>query len=162
MILSGSFIVQTRIRPDCYYEHISIPIFLKIKKKKNILNFSHFKKTYLLTCAPNEDSNHPAHARNRIRAFIVRMKKLCILGYPKCAQWRFWSACANAQADLNLRWAHMSACTFSDIAAHVTTLAISDNYIVKQPITFQSWKEGAQYIYFHRTRMGRLAPVSSE
>ena len=33
----------------------------------------------------------------RIRAvwsvFVVCMMKLCILGYPKCAQWRFWSAC---------------------------------------------------------------------
>ena len=28
------------------------------------------------------------------------------------AQWRFWSACAYAQADLKLRWAHMSKGTF--------------------------------------------------
>ena len=43
------------------------------------------------------------------------MKKLCILGYPKskCTQWRFQSACA----DLNLRWAHMSEGTFSDVEA---------------------------------------------
>ena len=41
------------------------------------------KKTYLLACAPNEDSNQPAHPRNLIRVFVVRMKKLCILGYPK-------------------------------------------------------------------------------
>ena len=40
--------------------------------------------------------------------FVICMKKLCILGYLNCAQWRFWSDCANAQADLNLRWAHMS------------------------------------------------------
>ena len=36
----------------------------------------------------------------RIRAvwsvFIVRMKKICILGYPNCAKWRFWSVCAKA------------------------------------------------------------------
>ena len=38
--------------------------------------------------------------------FLVRVKKLCIPVYPKCVQWRFWSDCANAQADLNLRWAH--------------------------------------------------------
>ena len=41
-----------------------------------------------------------------------RTKHLCILGYTKCALWRFWSDCANAQADLNLRWAHMSDGTF--------------------------------------------------
>ena len=50
--------------------------------------------------------------------FVVHMKKLCILGYPKCAQWRFWSDCANAQADPTLCWAHMSEGTCSDIAAH--------------------------------------------
>ena len=27
-------------------------------------------------------------------------------------QWRFWSDCANAQADLNLHWAHMSEYSF--------------------------------------------------
>ena len=49
------------------------------------------------------------------REFVVRRKKLCIHGYPECAKGRFWSACANAQADLNLRWAHMTESTFSDV-----------------------------------------------
>ena len=40
------------------------------------------------------------------------MKSLCFIGYPKCAHWRFRSDCANAQADLNLRWAHMSKVPF--------------------------------------------------
>ena len=47
----------------------------------------------------------------RIRAiwlvFIVHMKKHCIIGYPKCTQWRFWSDCMNVQSDLNLCWAHI-------------------------------------------------------
>ena len=46
--------------------------------------------------APYEDSSQPAHPRCLIRVFVVRMKKLCILGYPKCAHWRFRSACAKA------------------------------------------------------------------
>ena len=53
------------------------------------------------------------------------MKKLCILGSPKCAQWRIWSDCANAQSDLNLRWAHMSKGTFSDVTAYVVSLQSS-------------------------------------
>ena len=28
-------------------------------------------------------------------SIVVRMKKSCILTYPKCAQWRFWSDCDN-------------------------------------------------------------------
>ena len=47
------------------------------------------------------------------------MQKHCILGYPKCAQWRFWSDCANAQSDLNLRWANISGCTFSKVPPHI-------------------------------------------
>ena len=69
-------------------------------------------KTYRLTCSPNNHSNQHAHLRSLIRAFIVRMKKLCIRWYPKCAKRRFWSDCANAQADLNLRWTHISKGTF--------------------------------------------------
>ena len=65
------------------------------------------------------DSNKPAHLRCLTRVFIVRLMKLCILGYPKYAQQRFWSDCANAQADLNLRWSHMSEGTFSDVMANL-------------------------------------------
>ena len=36
------------------------------------------KKTYLLTCPPNEDSDLPVHPHSLIRVFVVRMK-LCIL-----------------------------------------------------------------------------------
>ena len=47
----------------------------------------------------------------RIRAvwsqYSLYTWRSCILGYPKCAQCRFWSDCANAQADLNLRNAHV-------------------------------------------------------
>ena len=88
--------------------------FLKVNEPQR-------EKTYLLTYAPNEDSNQPAHPRSLIRVFVVRMNKLCILGYPKRAQWRFWSDCANAQADLNLRKANMSDCTFLVDAARMIT-----------------------------------------
>ena len=75
------------------------------------------KETYLLTSLPYEDSNQSGHAPSLIRAFIVLMKTFCILGLYRMRQWRFWSDCANAQADLKFRWAHMSASTFSDVAA---------------------------------------------
>ena len=74
-------------------------------------------ETYLLTCAPNDYSNQPVRPRSLIRVFVVYMKKLCSLCSLKCAQWRFWSDCATAQSDLNLRWAHLSEGTFSDVVA---------------------------------------------
>ena len=55
----------------------------------------------------------------RIRAvwsvFVVRMKKLCILGYTKCTKSRFWADFANVQAGLNLCWANTSKGTFSKV-----------------------------------------------
>ena len=42
-------------------------------------------------------------------------KKLCVFAIQR-AHWKFWSDCVNAQADLNLRWAHMSEGTFSDVS----------------------------------------------
>ena len=99
----------------------SVVIYAFLKKHSKLRTYGPKReKTYLITCAPNEDSNQPAHPRSLIRVFAVRMTKLCILGYPTCAKWRFWSACANAQADLNLHWAHLSKGTFSDVAVHMS------------------------------------------
>ena len=75
----------------------------------------HRETTYLSTCAPNEDSNQAAFP---IRIFIVRAKTICILVHQKYAKVRFWSDCANPQADLIHRWAHMSEGTFSDVATN--------------------------------------------
>ena len=46
-----------------------------------------------------------------------RPSLLIVLHTKKCVQWRFWSDCANALADLNLRLDHMSECTSSHIEA---------------------------------------------
>ena len=44
-----------------------------------------------------------------LSVFIVCMKKFCILSYPKCTQWRFWSDCVNVQSDLNSLDTHQKA-----------------------------------------------------
>ena len=74
------------------------------------------------TCAPDEDSNQPAHQRSPIRVFVARLKKRFIIDYPKRAQWRFWSDCANAQSDLNLRWVRMFEGTFPNVANIITIM----------------------------------------
>ena len=61
-------------------------------------------------------TNQPVHPRSLIRVFVISMKKLCILGYPYCTLWRFWSDCKNVLTDLNLCWAHMPKGTFYDVA----------------------------------------------
>ena len=64
------------------------------------------------------------HPRMLIRVFVARMKKLYMFDNPKCAQWRFWSDCANAKADLNLLWAIMFEDTFSDLMAKMNLMWI--------------------------------------
>ena len=81
------------------------PLNFKLQKKSySVCNIRepHREKTYFLSMCIWSEPSLPAW-RN--------------FAYPKGAQWRFWSACANAQADLNLRWAHMSKGTLSDILA---------------------------------------------
>ena len=57
-------------------------------------------------CAPSEDLDQPEHPPSLISVFAVHMKKAWVLSYPLSAQRRLWSDWADAQADLNLRWAH--------------------------------------------------------
>ena len=47
-------------------------------------NESQRETTYHRKCAPDEDSKQHTHPRSLIKVCIVCMKKLCIVGYPKC------------------------------------------------------------------------------
>ena len=75
-------------------------------------------KTNKMACAPSEDSDQPGHPPSLIRVFSVCLKKARILSYPLSAQRRLWSDCADAMADLCLRWAHMPFCWFCHDAVH--------------------------------------------
>ena len=76
-------------------------------------------KTSKMACVPSEDSDQPGHWPRLIRIFAVRMKKHWALNYLLRAQWILWSDWADAQADLSLRWAHMSFSWFCGAAAHI-------------------------------------------
>ena len=83
------------------------------------LNEPAHDKTNKMT-ALSEDSDKPGHPPSLIRVFAVRMKKPWVLNYPLMAQWRLWSDCVDAQADLSLRWGHMPFCWFCHAAAQIT------------------------------------------
>ena len=57
-------------------------------------------------CVPREDSDQHGPPPSLIRFFAFRIKKAGVLSYPLSAQGRHWSDWVDAQADLNLRWAH--------------------------------------------------------
>ena len=76
------------------------------------------EKTYNKICVTSKDSDQPVHPPS-----------MTILIYPSlggpdtiegtCDQRRFWSDCADAQADLSLRWSHKSYCRFCRVLAHI-------------------------------------------
>ena len=82
-------------------------------------NELHHEKTNKMTCAPSQDSDQPGHPLSLIRVFAVRNKKPCVPSIPLSAQRRFWSDCADMQADPSLRWAHRSFCSFCRAAAQI-------------------------------------------
>ena len=66
--------------------------------------------SHKIVCAPNEDSNQHAHPHSLIKVFAGHSldspgSKVSVGG-----QRRLRSDCANAQADLSLRWAHRQFC----------------------------------------------------
>ena len=73
-----------------------------------------------LTTKPTKWPLCPAKTTRLIRVFAVRMKKHGVFSYPLSSQWRLWPDWADAQADLSLRWAHISFCWFFHAAAHLT------------------------------------------
>ena len=57
---------------------------------------------------PSEDSDQPAHSRSLIRILAMRILDSQGCKVSSRGQWRLWSDCADSQADLSLRWVHMS------------------------------------------------------
>ena len=82
----------------------------------------HVRKRTFWHVRPTKTQINILHPYHLIRGFVVRMKKLCILGCPKCVRWRFWSDCANVQfSDVE---AHLSAhrcakCAYSNHPVHL-------------------------------------------
>ena len=62
-------------------------------------------KQTMWLCAQRR-TDQPGHPPSLIRVFAVCMKKAWVLSYQLIAQRRLWSDWTDAQAELNLRWAH--------------------------------------------------------
>ena len=59
-----------------------------------------------------------------------KKKTLYLLDYPKCTQGSFWSDCENAEADLSVRWAHISEGTVSNVVAHLFSKHYDISYFI--------------------------------
>ena len=95
----------------------STPISQRGWISEGLVIWAEREKKYLLTHVPWQRGLKSTCAFCAVWwVFVPRVKKFCVLDYPKCGQWRFWSNCANAQSDLNLRCAHMYEDKCSDVA----------------------------------------------
>ena len=65
---------------------------------------------YKIACAPIDDSGKPAHPCSLIRVFARQSLGSQGSQPSSGGQRRLLSDCADAQADLSLRWAHMQSC----------------------------------------------------
>ena len=75
------------------------------------------------------------------------MKKPWILSFLLSAERRLWLDCADAQADLSLRWAHRSFCLFCHAPAHVFSVE-KHTYLTKTGMTsfkLKSWQKCFNY-----------------
>ena len=72
-------------------------------------------KTNKMACVPTQRRLRLAYL---IRDFAVRMKKAYVLSYPLSAQLRLIRL-GGCQADLSLRWVHMTFCWFCRVAAQI-------------------------------------------
>ena len=75
-------------------------------------------KTYKKTCITSKDSDQPVHPLSM--ATVLVYPSLDSLGAvdDTCYQQRLWSVCADAQADLSLRWSHKSYCRLYHALVH--------------------------------------------
>ena len=75
-------------------------------------------KTYNETCVTNKDSDQPVHPPSMTRVLVYpSLDSLEAEG--TCNQQRLRSDCADAQADLSLRWPHKSYCRFCHALAQI-------------------------------------------
>ena len=69
-------------------------------------------KTYNKICVTRKDSDQPVHPPSMVRGLVFSSLKSPESVESTCDQRRFWSDCADAQADLSLRWSHKTHCRF--------------------------------------------------
>ena len=88
-------------------------------------------KTYNKTCVASKDSDRPVHLLITARVLVHPSLDSLETVEGACDQWRHWSACTNAQADLSLRLSHKSYCRFCRGLAQLFCAPFGKGFILK-------------------------------
>ena len=67
-------------------------------------------KTFITSCVTNTDSDQPVHPLGTTKALVYPSLDSLDAVEGTCDQPSLWSDCADAQADLSIRWSHKSYC----------------------------------------------------
>ena len=97
----------------------------------------------------SKDSDQPIHPPNMVSFLFSSLYSLeAVEG--TCEQRRLWSDCANAQADLRLRWSHKPYCRFYRALLKLCRVAIKNICYCKESFNAAEWYErkGLFYSYF--------------
>ena len=62
------------------------------------------------TCVTSKDSDQPVRPPSMARVLVYPSLDSLEAVEGICDQWRFWSDCADVQADLSVHWSHKSYC----------------------------------------------------
>ena len=79
-------------------------------------------KECLRTCVKCVDLQHPAHTQKPHPGICYLLKHSVLLNDSDSGQWRPWSDCANAQADLGLLCPHMFSMSRSNYNTQTATV----------------------------------------
>ena len=109
-IATGRFVEATTLKPN----KNGIQILDTLCLPKGNINWAASWQNQQNDCAPSEDSGQHGHPPSLISLHCAHKENLgpWAHSYPLSAHRRLWSDWADAQADLSLRWAHMSLCLF--------------------------------------------------
>ena len=114
---SGLVICSTPQGAFIRIKTVSVSLFWSVTMKNDMLEPPH-DKTNKMTCAQRRLRSIWASAQSH-QSSLSAWRSIGPLNYQLSAQWRLWSDWADAQADLSLRWAHMSFCWFRRAAAQL-------------------------------------------
>ena len=134
LVKPGSWGEPCMASPD-RWENYCPCIFCTFSNEENKPMSRNVRKCTFLQVRSPKTQISLKHLHSLIRVFFVRMKELCIIGYQKCAQWRFLSDCAK-ESSLGAK----SEGTFTDIQAFTFFLIFIDNFIFDliSPLTILS------------------------
>ena len=95
-------------------------VFKPLKFDCNDIFKPAYDKTYNEICVTSKDSDQPVHPPSMARVLVHPSMDSPEAVEGTCDQWRLWSDCVDAQADLSLRWPYKSYCRFCHALAHLS------------------------------------------